>query len=340
MGRLTKTAYILGILCFLISCSFAIFYGYKIFTHDIPKTKKTIEEARYHFVLVPEELDNEYWRLVEKGAKAAAKHYGVVLEYVGPKQANIDEHLKTIEMSAAAKVDGVITQGLSNKQFTPLINRVVSSYGIPVITIDTDAANSQRIAYIGTDNYHAGYLAGKALIADTKGKANVAIITGSFYANHMIQRVKGFKDAVKKAKGIHIVAIEESQISRIRAAEKAYQIMQEHPEVNAFYGTSALDGISIAKVVELKKREHDIYIIGFDVLPETIANLQKGTINATVVQQPYEMGYGSVKMMVELMEKKHIPPIVHTETQVIRKKDLSDLHQNRMEAGKKNAIPN
>ncbi|MDR7001251.1 sugar-binding protein [Neobacillus niacini] len=340
MSRLTKTAYILGILCFLISCSFAIFYGYKIFTHDLLKAKKTVEKGRYHFVLVTEEMDNEYWRLVEKGAKAAAKQYGVDLEYVGPKQANIDEHLKTIEMAAASKVDGIMTQGLSNKQFTPLINRVVSSYGIPVITVDTDTTNSHRIAYIGTDNYHAGYLAGKALIADTKGKANVAIITGNFYANHMIQRVKGFKDAVKNVKGIHIVAIEESNISRIRAAEKAYQILQEHPEVNAFYGTSALDGISIAKVVELKKKENDIYIIGFDILPETIADIRKGTINATVVQHPYEMGYGSVKMMVELMEKKHIPPIIHTETQVIRKKDLSDLHQNRLGAGKNDPIPN
>lgn len=328
MSKLTIMAYTFGIIFFIVSCSFAYFFGYKVLTHDLPKEEKKVEKYNYHFVLVPEELDNEYWRLVEKGAKAAAKEYGVLLEYAGPKQANIDDHVKTIEMSAASKVDGIMTQGLSDKQFTPLINRVVSK-GIPVITVDTDAANSLRLAYIGTDNYYSGFLAGKALIQDTKGRANVAIITGSFYANHMQQRVKGFQDAVKAEKGIHIVAVEESEISRVKAAEKANQILKDHPEVNAFFGTSALDGIEIAHVVEKYEKQDQIYIIGFDVLPETLEYIRKGTIKATVVQEPYEMGYRAVKMMIDLREGKTVPSIVHTETRIMRIGDLPVSSQDR-----------
>lgn len=321
MSKLSIMAYTSGTLLFLVSCSLSIFYGYKVFTHELPSEKKTVEKYQYHFVLVPEELDNEYWKLVEKGAKEAAKKYGVMLEYTGPKQANIDEHLKTIEMSAASKVDGIITQGLSDEQFTPLINKVIGE-GIPVITIDTDVSNSKRIAYIGTDNYYSGYLAGRALVADTLGKANVAIITGSFYANHQIQRVKGFQDAVKNEKGIHIITIQESEISRVKAADKAYQILQDHPEVNAFYGTSALDGIGIAQVVKTYNKQDKVYIIGFDTLPETIAYIRQGIIKATVAQQPYEMGYGAVKMMVSLKEGKKISPTVHTKTEIMRIGDL------------------
>lgn len=321
MSKLSIMAYSVGTLLFLVSCSFAIFYGYKVLTHDPPPDKRTIETYHYHFVLVPEELDNEYWRLVEKGAEEAAKKYGVMLEYAGPKQANIDEHLKTIEMSAASKVDGIITQGLSDEQFTPLINKVIGN-GIPVITIDTDAQASKRIAYIGTDNYYSGYLAGRALVADTLGNANVAIITGSFYATNQIQRVKGFQDAVKNEKRIRIITVQESGISRVKAAEKAYQILQDHPEVNAFYGTSALDGIGIAQVVEKSQMEDKVYIIGFDTLPETISYIRQGIIKATVVQQPYEMGYGAVKMMVSLMEGKKVSPIVHTKTEIMRIGDL------------------
>jgi ribose transport system substrate-binding protein len=323
-------SYTIGALFFLVCCSLSIFYGYKVVTHDLPIEKKTQAKYTYHFVLVPEELDNEYWKLVEKGAQAAAKESGVMLEYAGPKQANIDEHLKTIEMSAASKVDGILTQGLSDDQFTPLINRVVAS-GIPVITVDTDTENSKRMAYIGTDNYYSGYLAGKALITDTKGQANVAIITGSFYANHQQQRVKGFQDAVKSEKGIHIIDIEESDISRVRAAEKAYQILQNHPEVNAFYGTSALDGIGIAQVVDKFFKPGRSYIISFDTLPETLDYIRKGTIKATVVQEPYQMGYGAVKMMIDLIKGKRVPPIVHTDTRILRIGDLPVSYLGRME---------
>ncbi|WP_223594392.1 sugar-binding protein [Neobacillus bataviensis] len=329
MSKITLIAYTFGILFFLVSCSFASFYGYKVVTHELPKEEMTKEKFQYHLVLVPEELDNEYWRLVERGAKAAAKEYGVLLEYAGPKQANIEDHVKTIEMSAASKVDGIMTQGLSDEQFTPLINRVVAK-GIPVITVDTDAANSKRLAYIGTDNYYSGFLAGKALIADTKGKANVAIITGSFYANHMQQRVKGFQDAVKGEKGIHIVTIEESEISRVKAAEKANQILQDYPEVNAFFGTSALDGIEIAHVVEKYKMQNKIYIIGFDTLPETLDYIRKGTIKATVVQEPYQMGYEAVRMMINLIKGIKVPPIVHTNTRIMRITDLPVSNPGRM----------
>ncbi|WP_040205196.1 sugar-binding protein [Neobacillus jeddahensis] len=328
MSKLSIMAYTFGIVFFLVSCSFASFYGYKVVTHDLPKEEKIVKKYQYHFVMVPEELDNDYWRLVEKGARAAADKYGVQLEYVGPKQANIEDHVKTIEMSAASKVDGIMTQGLSDEQFTPLINRVVEK-GIPVITVDTDAANSRREAYIGTDNYYAGYLAGKELIADTKGKANVAIITGTFYANHMQQRVKGFQDAVKEEKGIHIIAVEESEISRVKAAEKATQILKDHPEVTAFFGTSALDGIEIAQMVEKYQKQNQIYIIGFDTLPETIEYIRKGTIKATVVQEPYQMGYGAVTMMIDLINGKKVTPVVHTETRILRLKDLPLSYQDR-----------
>jgi len=333
MGRLSVMAYTIGGLLFLVSCSFSIYFGYKVITHDLPKEQKNVEKYNYHFVLVPEELDNEYWKLVEKGAKDAAKKYGVLLEYAGPKQANIDDHVKTIEMSAASKVDGIITQGLSDEQFTPLINRIVAS-GIPVVTLDTDAANSRRLAYIGTDNYYAGFLAGKALIADTFGKVNVAIITGSFYANHMQQRVKGFKDAVKPEARINIITVEESEISRVKAAERANQILQEHPEVTAFFGTSALDGIEIAHVVKKYKKQRQIYIIGFDTLPETLDLIREGTIHATVVQEPYQMGYGAVKMMIDLLKGNKVPSIVHTDTKIIRKTDLPVSNQYRKAVNK------
>lgn len=329
MNRLSVWGYALGIILFVVSSSFALFYGYKVITHEPTATFTERDEYSYHFVLVPEELDNEYWRLVENGARQAAKEYDVLLEYAGPEQANIDEHLRTIEMAAASKVDGIMTQGLSDEQFIPLINRVVKK--IPVITVDTDASNSNRKSYIGTDNYISGFLAGEALIEDTKGEVNVAIITGNLYANHQIQRVQGFQDAVKTVNRINIIKIEESEISRVRAAEKANQIIREHPNVNAFFGTSALDGLGIAQVAEKYQLHDQMYIVSFDTLPETLEYMKRGIIEATVVQQPFEMGYRAVKMMIDLIDGKIVPPVVHTNTKVLRGKDLPTSSQAERE---------
>lgn len=276
---------------------------------------------RYHFVLIPEEMDNPYWKRVEKGAQAAAKKYDAVVEYNGPAQSNTDEHVKITKMAIASKVDGIITQGLNSKM-TPVINDSIEQ-GIPVITIESDAPKSRRLAYIGTNNYKAGELAGRTLARATGGRANVAIITGSFTDIGQRLRVKGFRDAVKRDHGIKIVDVEASNISRVQAAEKTYEIFKNYPDVTAFYGTSALDGSGISAMVQSLGKTKDVYILAFDALPGTLKLINQGIIDATVKQDPYKMGYRSVKLMVQILNGKNVNPINNIRPEVVTRANLT-----------------
>lgn len=314
----------------LISLSFTVYFMARALRfHSNVSPSTHFERPRYHFVLIPEEMDNPYWHLVEKGAKAAAAKHDAVVEYSGPGQTDPDEHTQVLAMAVASKVDGIVTQGLSEKTI-PVINKA-SQQGIPVITVDTDAPGSRRLAYVGTDNYKAGRLAGKTLIRATHGHAKVGIITGSFQSNSQKQRVKGFRDAVKGTPGIDIVAIEASHISRVQAAEKAYKIFRNHPDVTAFFGTSALDGLGISAIAQSLGKTDDVYILAFDKLPETLKLIKEGVIDATIAQKPYEMGYKSVDMMVQVLNGKNVDKITPVPTKVI---DASDLpRQDRSTRG-------
>lgn len=275
---------------------------------------------RYHFVLIGEEMNHEYWRLVGQGAKAAEKDFDVFVEYVGPKRSNPDEQLKLFDMAIKSKVDGIIVQAL-NDQFTPLIDQAVEQ-GIPVITIDTDSEGSMRGVYIGTDNYEAGQLAGKSLVEDTKGEATVAIISGSFDHDLHRLRVKGFTDIVEQINGIEIVAIEEAAISRVDAEEKAYNMLAEHDNITAFYGTSSYNGVGIVAAAKSLKKESEMYVITFDAIDENLQLLKNGEINAIVEQQPFEMGYTSVEKMIDMIKDKPFDDVYHTELSIIRDVDL------------------
>lgn len=322
--------YIITFLVFFLTSGLTLYYGKETFHFaegpdptqavqgPVPTTTTT---ANYHFVLIPEELDNDYWRLVEQGARDAAKFHNVYLEYLGPKQANNDEHLKTIDMAIAGLVDGVITQGLGEEDFSELVTKAKEKV-IPIVTIDTDAPESARDVYVGTDNYYSGFLAGKAMINDTKGAQQVAIITGRQDASHQKLRVEGFKDAIATEERIEVIAVEESNITELGASEAAHKILRQYPTITAFYGTSALDGIGIAKVVSNVKAQDNLYIIGFDILPETLEYMENGTIEATVVQFPYQMGYEAVEKLIQLTNGEELEPLQHTDTKVIHKEDL------------------
>ncbi|CDQ21260.1 monosaccharide ABC transporter substrate-binding protein, CUT2 family [Halobacillus karajensis] len=320
--KFSSIIYVLLVFSFLTMTALSIYYYLQI-QQDKVKISQAVSSGTplpdYHFALIGEELDHDYWRLVGKGAKQNETEYDVFVEYEGPERSNPEEQLKLLDKAIKKKVDGIIVQAL-NDEFTPLIDLAVGK-GIPVITIDTDSPDSLRSAYIGTDNYAAGQLAGKALIEDTGGEAVVGIVTGRFNNTHHSLRVEGFRDVIEQEAGIDIVAIEESNIDRIGAEEKAHNMLTEHKEITALYGTSALDGTGISEAAESLDRQ-DLYVITFDTLEENLRLLEKGKVDALVEQQPWKMGHQSVKIMTDLINEKQVKKIHHTNSSIVRKQNL------------------
>lgn len=284
---------------------------------------KEQDDAAYRLALITEQMDHEYWHIVEEGVIEAGEELNVEVKYLGTRRTNYEEQYKLMDMQIAGGVDGIIVQAVSEEMFKPLIDKAVSR-GIPVVTIDTDAPSSKRASYIGTDNYEAGFTAGTALASDVGGDAKVAIITNSLTSTHQKLRVQGFEDAVEDFEGIEIVTVAVSNNTRIEAEQEAAAIMNEHEDIDAFYGTSALDGVGIADALEGHRREEDIYTVAFDSLDETMNLLQDGAIDTIIAQKPYEMGYRSVISMKGILQGLHYPSIQHTSVDVITLENLSD----------------
>ncbi len=311
------------LLSFLTAVGLSVYYYHQTQLYDQRIVDAISSEEilpTYHFTLIGEEINHDYWRLVGEGAKETETKYDVFVEYEGPERSNPDEQLKLLDMAIKSKVDGIIVQAL-NENFTPLINMAVDQ-GIPVITIDTDSSQSMRNSYIGTDNYLAGQLAGKALVEDTNGKAVVGIITGRFDNQHHQERVQGFIDIVGEYEEIEIVAIEESNITRVDVEEKAYNVLTAHNTITAFYGTSSYTGIGIVAAAKSLKRHNDLYVITFDTIDENIQLLQNGYIDVIVEQKPYDMGYQSVDIMLDILHGKQVQNVYHTPASIIRMADL------------------
>lgn len=275
---------------------------------------------RPHLVLIAQEAGNPYWQQLREGAEEAARRLGVTLEYTGPARWNVKEHLRLLDMAVASRVDGILVQGLS-EAFVPYIDKAVSR-GIPVITVDTDTP-SRRLAYVGTDNYASGRRAGETLVALTGGQAVVGIITGSLEAANQRERVQGFRDAVAPYPGIRIAGVEVSDISPIGAVAAAQRLLQQHPDITALVGTSAMDGQGAAQAVQTLGRRGKVLVMGYDAVPETVALLRSGDIHATVVQRPRLMGQRAVEMMVDVLAGRPVPPRVDTGVAICQPADVA-----------------
>ncbi|MFD2705694.1 MULTISPECIES: sugar-binding protein [Salibacterium] len=318
-GRRT-VLYAGGGLVFGICFLFMLYYGKETFY--VEGTETLSKEYDYHVVLLVEETGNEYWRMIEKHAQQTAEEHDIYLESIGPEKADRGEMLRTMDQMIAAEVDGILTQGLPGPRFRELVEKAEDK-GIPVLTVDSDRPDSERRAYIGTDNVEAGRLAGEEMLRATEGRQRVGIITGNLESLNQQERIRGFEEAVAGRDRVEVVDVRESNISEVGAAEAAYTMIKQHSDINALFGTSALDGIGMVQGVEDITVGERPFMLAFDILPETMTLIEEGRLDATIAQYPEQMGKKGIEVMIDVLENGYTEPLQHTKTKVIRQGDVA-----------------
>ncbi len=265
------------------------------------QNQETMETSRYRFTLVSPIADYPYWDTVREGMETASQTYGVDTQYVGPEEINGEAQLKYIEMAIAAQVDGIITMALDEETFTPVINKAAEQ-GIPVVLVDTDAPDSHRSYYVGTSNYAAGQVAGKAIGKMLDGHGTIGIITGANNAENLNERIRGFQQAISQFAALNIVSIAPTNSDLLKAKEKTKSMLEDYPNLDAIFGISSTDILGAAQVVVEKDMVGDILLLGFDDLEETLQYIEDGVIYGTVAQSPYNMGYQSVELLTKILD--------------------------------------
>lgn len=243
-----------------------------------------------------------YWAEVELGVKKAAQDLGIRATFFVPQKEDIPAQLAQIESFIAMGVDGIAVAPSDPTAIAPAIEKAMAK-GIPVITLDTDAPQSKRLVYIGTDNYSAGKTAGEVmaqLLGIRGGK--VAIGTGSLTAMNSLERMKGFMDGIAKNKRIVVVtkpALCDFEDTG-RAVTLAEQELLTYPDLKGFFGVYAINGPAAAKAIKSAGKTGQVLVVCFDTTPEHMQYIKEGAIAATVGQRPYMMGYKSVEVLYKM----------------------------------------
>lgn len=266
-------------------------------------------------VLISQELDNPYWRSIEKGARDASQQFKMDFDYMGPFRINPEEQVKLLQKSITKKVDAILIQGIDDPQYRTIITEA-SALGIPIITLDTDEPQSQRLYYVGTDNFLAGKQMGELVIQASGGQGSIGVLLGDELAYNQRLRLEGFRSVITRYPELMIVDVRSSHISRLLAAKQTEEILLSHPETNYLVGFSALDGLGM---LDAKKRiqSEQLHIFAFDDLKETMDGIRRKQITSTIVQQPYTIGYAAISLLKDYFNGM-MPPQQHfTNTFVI-----------------------
>lgn len=309
----------------------AVFIVFNFILVNSLREEKPIEaQLKPKLVLISHVYSNPYWQYIKAGAEKAAKERNAIVEFQGPDSASVEEGIKLINMAYAAKVSGIIAYVQDEEKYKPVIDKVVQG-DVPLVTIDSDAENSKRLAYVGTDNVEAGKVGAKELIKQVGRDGNIAIIMGGKDVTNQIERVNGFKDYITKNSNLVIETIESSDSYLLEAELAAKKILMNNYDIKAIFCTSALDGVGAAKAVSKLGMTGKVKIICFDDLPETLEWIKSGVITSTIVQKPSLMGYKAVNIIMDIIEGKEAKGIFLTDVFVVGKDNIAQYEKEQGE---------
>lgn len=306
-----------------------LFCGSNLYFMNLLKDKKIENEPiKPKIVLISHIKTNPYWINIKEGAERAAKERGAVIEFLGPTTASTEEGLKLFEMARSAKVSGIITYVQEEGKYKNKINSAMEK-GIPVVTIDSDEEDSNRIAYVGTDNILAGQAAGAEMIKQVGTEGKVAIVMGGKEVKNQKERVEGFKNYISSNSNLKVVDTDSSDAMLLESEIITRKILNRNDNnINALFCASALDGIGAAKAVKDLNDKGKVQIICFDDLEETIKNINNDLVTATIVQKSDEMGYKAVNIIMDKIENKTKgQQKVLTDVKVVNKENINTYKQ-------------
>jgi ribose transport system substrate-binding protein len=248
-----------------------------------------------HFYLISANIKVPYWSAAGQGFVHAAEMMKVRADFTGPDTYDPQAQKAEFERVMKANPTGILVSPADPNLMKADIDAAISQ-GIPVITIDSDAPDSKRLFFIGTNNYRAGTMGGDAAAKALKGRGNVIVFTMPGQAN-LEDRLRGYRDAFSKYPGIKITRIVDIKGDpRIAFDTTEEAVGSKKEKIDGFICLEALAGKEVANVLD-RVNANDRVVIAMDTDPDTLDWIRRGKIQATIAQKPYTMSYMGVQLL-------------------------------------------
>ncbi|WP_026575819.1 sugar ABC transporter substrate-binding protein [Bacillus sp. UNC438CL73TsuS30] len=270
-------------------------------------------------------LNDEYWKIMQAGAEAAGKKYGVDVEVAGPAdETQVIQQVSMIEDDITKKVSALAVAPSQPATVLPAFQKAKQA-NIPLVLIDSDASFPDKVSFVGTGNFEAGKQAGKFIASKLQKGDKVAIIRGSLGDNTHDERTNGAEEALKAA-GINIASVQPADSDRNKALSVMENILQTQPDIKAVYGTS--DEMALGALRALKSEHSKAFVVGFNGSSNALDSIKAGDMTASIAQDPYKIGYLGVEAAVKAMKKEAVDKRIDSGTKVITKDNVVEFENN------------
>jgi ribose transport system substrate-binding protein len=262
---------------------------------------------KYHFSLILNSGDDEYWQNFKEGVFEAGKVHNAAIEYNPISEPDsIDKIVEYVNIANKSRVDGIIVNGENSTEYSDAINSAAES-GIHIVVGIVESVDSNRLSYVGTNFYDFGVKAAKLIsqAADKDTPINLAVIlsdagqseTDKTAMSQSDIMMSGITSIIESEKKINLLCTLYRKSDLLGAEDLTESILTGHPDVDVIFCTNAKDTVAAAHVIVERNLVGKVVIVGTGITDEIKYYIKKGIIFGVLDRNGYNAGYKSVDIL-------------------------------------------
>ncbi|MCB9887443.1 MAG: substrate-binding domain-containing protein [Planctomycetes bacterium] len=258
----------------------------------------------------------EFWAIAQRGAEAAAKEQGVEVLVKMPPTGTAAEQQSILEDLLAKGVRGIAVSPKDPANMGGLLDQIAAR--TLLVTHDSDAPASKRLAYIGMRNYDAGRLCGQMIREALPKGGPIVLLVATLDQDNARGRRQGIidellgrsvdaarfdaQDAALSGNGFEIRATYTDQFDPQKGKAVIEDALGRWQDLAGVVGLFEYEPPLVLEAVKAAKRLDRVKVFGFDENDQTLQGIVDGEVAGTLVQNPYEYGYQSVTLLARLLQ--------------------------------------
>jgi ribose transport system substrate-binding protein len=259
----------------------------------------------------------DFWTIAVAGANHAAVEFDVQLKVSQPtSKGRLMQQKNSMEDMVTLGFDGIAISPIDATNQTPLLNKIAKQ--TTLITHDSDAPSSDRVCFIGVDNYVAGRMCGEIVRDAIPDGGKIMMFIGNLDGDNGPRRRQGVIDELfgrshdsSRRDPVGVVLVSDDKkwtilgcrtdgFDRTAAKDNAVDALTRHPDIACMVGLFEYNPPLILEALMRAKKLKKVKVVGFDENRTTLQGIRDGTVHGTIAQDPYSYGYQSVRVLAAL----------------------------------------
>ena len=208
---------------------------------------------------------SDFWKAAEAGVKKAQAElpdFNLELKY--PEQSSVAIQQRLMEDLVSAGVKGIMVSAVDPKTSTDGLNKIGSQTAL--FTTDSDAPDTNRVAYIGSSNVDAGKQAAEIAKKAMPNGGKCIGFVGLLGADNAKERKVGFMDSIKNGK-LELLDSKTAHWETEEANTVMTNFLTKYKDIQGVMAANDSMALGVVKALDASGQSGKIKVVGFDNIP-------------------------------------------------------------------------